>query len=174
MSTPMMAPLIAEMKHEFEATKRVLEAMPGDKLDWRPHPKSMSLGKLGMHIATATGGVTQMLMADTLDIAELRKRGVPEADSKRAILDAADENVAKAVELLEGWTDDFATGDWSLTNGGQPMMTAPRVAMLRMIAMSHVYHHRGQMTVYLRLLDAPVPSVYGPSADVDPFAQAKA
>lgn len=158
--------ILMELEQEAQATKRVLERVPADKLSWRPHAKSMSLGQLALHMATSIGQVAQM---STLDEIEIPKFGQPEATSTKEILDAFETSLAQAKEVLGGMDDAKVMGTWTAKAGGNVIMAVPRIGLLRTILLNHWYHHRGQMTVYLRLLDVPVPSVYGPTADENPF-----
>lgn len=159
-------PLIAELEQEAETTRRVLERIPEARLSWRPHPKSMSLGQLALHIATTPGGVAQVAAQDSMERPQFDR---PEPKSKREVLDALSQSVAAALEFLRGLDDARATQTWSMTLDGKPIFSLPRIGMVRTIMLNHWYHHRGEMQVYLRLLDVPVPAVYGPTADENPF-----
>lgn len=158
---------IAELTHEAEITRRVLSRLPEDKLTWKPHEKSMSLGMLGLHVAETPGQVAD-LITKSIDQPPSFDRGQPA--SKAGVLKALDASIANATARLAGWDDAAMGEEWSLTVGGQKVMALPRAGMVRAIMLNHWYHHRGQLTVYLRLLGEPVPSVYGPSADENPFA----
>jgi uncharacterized damage-inducible protein DinB len=159
---------IRELELEAKTTRRVLERVPTDKLTWKPHVKSMSLGRLAQHVATIPGSISGMAKLDSFDVEKFSEP--PALESTAAILAAFDESVVQAKTNL-GATDDAAMmTNWSFNMGGHPIMTVPRIAVYRSILLSHLYHHRGQLTVYLRLLDVPVPSIYGPSADENPFA----
>lgn len=159
--------LIAEIEQEAATTRRVLERVPEDKLGWQPHPKSMSLGQLALHIAQMTGQIVDLLAADVMELPQFGSP--PVAESSAQLLSAHDASVAHAKEALNGWDDARAISDWSLTKDGKTLMAMPRIGFMRGIGMNHLYHHRGQLSVYLRLLDVPVPSIYGPSADENPF-----
>jgi len=159
--------LIAEIEQEAATTRRVLERVPEDKLEWRPHPKSMSLGQLALHVAQTTGQVVDALAMDVMEAPEFGSP--PSAESSAQLLSAHDASVAHAIETLNGWDDARAVSDWSLTKDGETLMVIPRIGFMRGVGMNHLYHHRGQLSVYLRLLDVPVPSIYGPSADENPF-----
>jgi len=158
---------LSEMDQEAGATRRLLERLPEDKLSWKPHPKSMSLGKLAMHTARINGFIAGMGAKDTFEMAPVPE---PEPTTKAEILAAFEKSLADAKGLLNQVDDARALANWSMTMGGKTMMTMPRAALYRVIMCSHQYHHRGQLTVYLRLLDVPLPSVYGPSADENPWA----
>lgn len=157
---------LMELDNEAKTTRRVLERVPAAKLSWKPHAKSMSLGQLALHVASSPGAVAK-LAAASIDTPPSFSQ--PEAASSAEILEAHDASVASAKAAVNGWDDSKMMETWSMTVNGQVMMSMPRVALLRAIMLNHWYHHRGQLTVYLRLLDVPVPSVYGPSADESPF-----
>jgi uncharacterized damage-inducible protein DinB len=165
-------PLIAELEQEAESTRRVLERVPESELGWRPHEKSMSLGQLALHIATTPGGVAQIAELDSMERPNFNDR--PEAKSRREVLEALQQSVATAREFLRGLDDARATETWSMTWAGKPIFSLPRIGLVRTIMLNHWYHHRGEMQVYLRLLGVPVPSVYGPTADEDPFVASRA
>ena len=158
---------LAEMDQEAQTTRRVLERVPGDKLSWKPHTKSMSLGQLALHVATIPGGVAQILSNDSFEVPSFDQ---PAAKSATELIPALDESVRTAKQVLGGMEDSKLMGTWKLTKNGKELMAAPRVAMVRSIMLNHWYHHRGQLSVYLRELDVPVPSIYGPSADENPFS----
>jgi uncharacterized damage-inducible protein DinB len=162
-------PFLVELDQETATTRRVLERVPGDKLSWKPHAKSMSLGQLALHVATIPGAIAGFLMKDGLDIGGVSFEQ-PAAKSAAELLPALDESIKAAKEVLGGLDDQNATTIWKLTRGGKELFVAPRIAVARTIMLNHWYHHRGQLSVYLRLLDIPVPSIYGPSADENPFA----
>jgi uncharacterized damage-inducible protein DinB len=159
-------PLIAELEQEAESTRRVLERIPEARLSWRPHPKSMSLGQLALHIATTPGGVARVAAQDTMEKPQFDR---PEPKSKREVLEALEQSVASAMEFLRGLDDTRATQTWTMTSAGKPIFSLPRIGVVRTIMLNHWYHHRGEMQVYLRLLNVPVAPVYGPTADEDPF-----
>jgi uncharacterized damage-inducible protein DinB len=164
-------PLIAELEQEAETTRRVLERIPEARLSWRPHPKSLSLGQLALHVATIPGSVAQVAALDSMERPQFDR---PEPKSKREVLEALGPSVASAIEFLRGLDDARATQTWSMTLAGKPLFSVPRIGLVRTVMLNHWYHHRGEMQVYLRLLDAPVPPVYGPTADEDPFVASKA
>lgn len=161
--------LLAELDQEAATTRRVLERVPGDKLGWKPHAKSMSLGQLALHVATTPGAVAKLLSTDGLDLGGVNFEQAP-AGSAAELLPALDDSVKTAKEVLNGLDDQTAMTTWKLTRGAKEVFVAPRIAVARTIMLNHWYHHRGQLSVYLRLLDIPVPSIYGPSADENPFA----
>ena len=160
--------LLAEMDQEAQSTARVLERVPQAQLSWRPHAKSMSLGQLALHVATIPGNVAQL--ASHATIPEPPAFIQAEAATSAELVPALKASLAKAREVLGGMDDAKLMETWRLMSGGKELMALPRAAVIRMIMLNHWYHHRGQLLVYLRLLDVSVPSVYGPSADEDPFA----
>jgi uncharacterized damage-inducible protein DinB len=164
----MIDALLAELEQEAVTTRRVLERIPQAHLSWRPHPKSMSLGQLALHVATVPGDVAELAAIDT--ISEPPAFVQPEATTTDELVPSLTYSVAKAKRALGGFDDGRMTATWRLQSGGRDIMAMPRVAFVRAIMLNHWYHHRGQLLVYLRLLDQSVPSVYGPTADENPFA----
>ena len=159
--------ILAEMAVEAETTKGLFERIPEDKLSWRPHKKSRSLGQLALHIAQLPAVVCSLA---ELDVAEPPSLGnEPEAKSRKELMQTFDQSMASAREQLTKMDDERMLSPWTLQNHGKTIMSMPRTAFLRSILLNHNYHHRGQLTVYLRLLDVPLPFVYGPSADENPF-----
>jgi predicted dithiol-disulfide oxidoreductase (DUF899 family)/uncharacterized damage-inducible protein DinB len=162
-------PMLAEFRAEAAVTKRILQSVPGEKLGWRPHPKSMTLGQLAIHIATVPGSVASLAEGDGFDVSQA-KFVPPQPKDWQEIQTAFDESVRTSEAVLNGMTDEAARGDWTLKRGSTELFTQPRMGVLRSIMLNHWYHHRGQLSVYLRLLDVPVPVVYGPTADENPFS----
>jgi uncharacterized damage-inducible protein DinB len=160
--------LLAELDQEAPATRRVLERIPQAHLSWKPHPKSMSLGQLGLHVATLPGNVAELAAMDTIPAPPAFIQ--PEAATAAELVPSLTESVAKAKRALGGFDDEKMRAMWRLQNGGRDVLAMPRVAFVRAIMLNHWYHHRGQLLVYLRLLNQSVPSVYGPTADENPFA----
>jgi uncharacterized damage-inducible protein DinB len=161
------AALLPEYDHEMATARKLLERMPAEKEAWKPHAKSFSLGDLCLHLAQLPGWGKMALTTTELDLNPPGGPGFqpPKYESKEAMLETFDANVKSTREALAGASDaEFMVG-WTLKNGGASLFTIPRVAVVRTWVMNHVVHHRGQLSVYLRLLDVPVPSVYGPSAD---------
>jgi uncharacterized damage-inducible protein DinB len=159
--------MLQEFDNEAKTTRKVLERVPADKLAWKPHPKSMSLGTLALHVASAPGVIVGWCAADETNFTGEQ---APQAASTDQILSAHDNSVKTVKETLAQLGDQGLAGMWSAKAGGQTLMTMPKAALARAILMNHWVHHRGQLSVYLRLLDVPVPSIYGPSADENPFA----
>ena len=164
-------PLLMEFDRESVTTKTLLSRVPDDKLGWRPHAKSMTLGKLGMHLATIPAWIGSSLLGDGFDIAGGAADFSPKDPQGTAeILETFDRAAGQVKAAMSQLDDAAAMGMWTLTRNGATLMAMPRVAYVRTILLNHSYHHRGQLSVYLRLLDVPVPSIYGPSADENPFA----
>jgi len=159
--------ILMELDQEAQTTKRVLDRIPNDKLAWKPHPKSFSLGQLALHIAAAPGNVAAGAVPDTMEVPNFPR---PEPKSRQEILDTFSQSIESAKDALKNMDDAKLMSMWSLTKDGKVLMSVPRIGFIRSILMNHTYHHRGQLSVYLRLLDVPVPSIYGPSADENPFA----
>jgi len=159
-------PILMELDQEGQTTKRVLERIPDDKLSWKPHPKSFSLGQLGMHIASAPGNLAAAISMDSFEVPNFVQ---PSPATQKEILNAFTSSLENAKGTLGKMDDAKITAMWSLTKNGKVLMSVPRIGFVRSILMNHIYHHRGQLSVYLRLLDVPVPSIYGPSADENPF-----
>ena len=159
--------MLAELEQEAETTRRVLERIPQAHLSWKPHPKSMSLGQLALHVATVPGMVAELAALDT--VPEPPAFIQPEAATTSELVPSLTDSVAKAKRTLGGFADAKMSETWRLRSGGKEILAMPRAAFVRAIMLNHWYHHRGQLLVYLRLLNLPVPSVYGPTADENPF-----
>ena len=160
--------LLSELEQEAATTRRVLERIPQAHLSWKPHPKSMSLGQLALHVATVPGNVAELAARDT--IPEPPTFVQPEAATASELVPTLTASVAKAKQALGEFDDARMGAMWRLQKGGKDILAMPRVAVVRAIMLNHWYHHRGQLLVYLRLLNQSVPSVYGPTADENPFA----
>jgi uncharacterized damage-inducible protein DinB len=160
--------LLAELDQEAETTRRVLERIPQAHLSWKPHPKSFSLGQLALHVATVPGNVAELAAIDLVPNPPAFVQ--PEATTAAELVPTLKESVAKAKRALGGFDDAQMGATWRIQSGGRDLMAMPRVAFVRAIMLNHWYHHRGQLLVYLRLLNQSVPSVYGPTADENPFA----
>ncbi len=172
---PIIDSVLTELDQEAAITKRVLERVPGDRLTWKPHQKSMSLGQLALHVAMIPGEVAGMLVANEFEMTPAELNSIPAPPETPAdIMKAHEESLAKAKQILSGLDDTAVMTPWSLKVGSVVVFSAPKAGIVRSIVLNHWYHHRGQLSVYLRLLDVPVPSIYGPSADENPFAVAPA
>jgi len=161
----MIDQILEELDSESKTTARVLDRIPGDRLGWRPHTKSKSLGELAWHLASVPGRIgTIAAQGDSADVATLRPAPMP--DTAEGIRNGFDESVASGRKLLAGLSDAELSRPFTMRYGDKVLIQAPtRLQFLRRVLLNHAYHHRGQLTVYLRLLDVPVPSVYGPTAD---------
>jgi len=158
--------LIGELEQESDATRRVLERVPEDKLSWKPHAKSMSLGQLALHVAMIPGRIADLVSEPEREIPNVPR---PEAKSVEELTSTLSASVAHASEKLRGWGDEGLDVGLRLTRNGKTVLQMPRYNMIRAVMLNPWYHHRAQLTVYLRLLDVPVPAVYGASADEVPF-----
>jgi uncharacterized damage-inducible protein DinB len=163
----MTAAILQEFDTEAGTTRRVLERVPEDKLAWKPHPKSMSLGELAMHTAMTPGVICGWACEDET---KFTGEKTPAPASTADIVAAHDRSVKKVKDVVGRLGDEGLMANWKATMNGAPLLAMPKAALVRAIALNHWYHHRGQLSVYLRLLDVPVPSIYGPSADENPFA----
>jgi uncharacterized damage-inducible protein DinB len=159
--------LLPEFDQEMENTRKTLERVPEDKFDWKPHEKSTALGGLATHLANLPSWAALAINQSEFDMAPPGQGPikVPQATSRQEVLDAFEHNRAAAREAIAAVSDEHLMGSWSLLSDGNTLMTLPRIAVLRSFVMNHMIHHRAQLGVYLRLLDVPVPSIYGPSAD---------
>jgi uncharacterized damage-inducible protein DinB len=159
--------LLQELAQEAQTTRRVLERVPGDQLGWKPHAKSMSLGQLALHVATVPGNVAQITQQSPFQLPPFTQ---PSATSAAELVPALEESVAAATRVLRSLDDAGLGKIWQVVDGQREVMALPVGAVLRSIMLNHWYHHRGQLSVYLRQLGVAVPSIYGPSADENPFA----
>jgi uncharacterized damage-inducible protein DinB len=159
--------LLPEFDHEMANTRKVLERIPEDKLSWKAHPKSNTIGWVGAHLANIPSWTELMLTSDSLDIAPpgAEPYRTPPATTVKAILEQFDTNVAKGRAALAAARDEEFFKPWSLLSGGKTVFTMPRIAVLRSFVFNHSIHHRAHLCVYLRLNNVPVPGMYGPSAD---------
>lgn len=164
---PLVEPILSEFRDEVPAIRRVLERIPSDKLSWKPHPKSRSLGELAGHVANIPGMAEKIANLEQFEPGAGPPTVMNSADEIRA---AFEKNVRTAEEALTNLTGQRARGEWRLVFRGKEILRRPRLAALRTNMLNHLYHHRGQLSVYLRLLDVAVPVVYGPTADENPFA----
>ena len=160
---PIRDSLIAELEQEATTTRKALERVPEDKFDWKPHEKSMPLGRLVTHIAELPGWGKLTIGQDTLEIDSAFERTILKSVSE--ILQLFDKNVATFRELLTVTPDEEFGKTWTMTYSGKEVFSAPKLSVVRSMVMNHLVHHRGQLSVYLRLNDVPLPMTYGPSAD---------
>ncbi len=161
------ATILPEFDQEIAQTRKVLERVPEDKLDWRAHPKSNTIGWNANHLAEIPGWVEMTLTRSSLDIAPPGGQPYqsPRRTKRQEILDVFDKNVAAARQAIAAAKDETMAQPWSLLKAGQTLFTMPRAAVIRSFVLNHLIHHRAILCVYLRLNDIPVPGMYGPSGD---------
>lgn len=159
--------LLPEFDQEMAITRKFLERVPEGKGDWKPHEKSMPMGRLAGHLAELPGWAATSLTQDNFDFAPVGGSSYKPAvmTSRQQLLEMFDKSVATAREAIAAASDEKMMQPWSLLRAGTPIFTMPRAAVIRSFGLSHVIHHRAQLGVYLRMNDVPVPSTYGPSAD---------
>ena len=164
---PLSQALLPEFQHEMASLRRVIERIPAGRMDYRPHPKSFTLGDLANHLVTIPGWTISTLTRTELDfgLPETRANQPKPSDTVEGLLRTLDQGVEGALEVLAKTPDEAFQVVWTLKNEGQVILAMPRAAVYRSFVMNHLIHHRAQLAVYLRLLDVPVPSIYGPSAD---------
>ena len=168
-ATTIAGTMLQELEQEAATTRRLLERVPDSRTAWRPHEKSWTLGELAMHIAMVPGGVAEFV-ARPSPVQAPEFPDPPAAPNTAELLRRFDESMAKARTVLTGMDDAAASEMWRMVNGQRDVMAMPRAAFMRAILLNHWYHHRGQLSVYLRFLGVPLPSIYGPTADENPFA----
>jgi uncharacterized damage-inducible protein DinB len=161
--------LLQELEQEAKTTRRVMERVPDDKLTWRPHHKARTLGQLALHVAIAPGGVAQLIASPSPAQAPQFATD-PSPASAAELMPTLEDSLATAKKVLGGMDDAAVMATWRMMAGEREVLAVPRVVLLRSLLLNHWYHHRGQLTVYLKELDVPIPSIYGPSADENPFA----
>jgi len=164
------AEFLPEFDLEMASTRRTLERIPEDKLTWKPHEKSMLLGRLASHLAELPGIGARVMTSDTFDVTnqgELAPKPTF-AESQKHVLEVFDKNVAELRAAIVDASDERWAGNWTLTLGDKKFYDGPRIMAVRRMMLSHMIHHRAQLGVYLRLNDVAVPSVYGPTADERP------
>jgi uncharacterized damage-inducible protein DinB len=159
--------LVQELEQEAQTTRRVLERVPGDRLAWKPHDRSMSLGQLALHIASMPGAIAEITQISPFPVPEFEQ---PSAKSATELVPTLEQSVVKARSILQKLDDADLAKIWRVMEGDRQVMALPVGAALRTLMLNHWYHHRGQLSVYLRQVGVPVPSIYGPSADENPFA----
>jgi uncharacterized damage-inducible protein DinB len=160
--------MLPEFDQEMQNTRKVLERIPDEKWNWKPHDKSGTLGWYAGHIALLPGWTTMTINTEEFDYAPVGKPSQyqpPKIENRKDALEAFDKECGEARAALAGASDADMMKGWTLQAGGQTIFTMPRVACIRGMVMNHLIHHRAQLTVYYRLLDVPVPGLYGPSAD---------
>jgi predicted dithiol-disulfide oxidoreductase (DUF899 family)/uncharacterized damage-inducible protein DinB len=167
-TSTILDPMLSEFREEAETTRRILSRVPDEKLTWKPHAKSMSLGQLANHIAMVPGNLAKITQLEGLDVSQA-KFNPPQPESVEEVQATFEQSARDVESCLTGMTDETARENWRLSKGDKQLFTKPRVSVMRSIMLNHWYHHRGQLSVYLRLLDVPVPVVYGPTADENPF-----
>ena len=160
---PIAQILLPEFDQEMKSTRKLLECVPDGKFEYKPHEKSMSLGRLSAHVAELPSYLTATLKLERLDMTGEEKPFSPA--TRKELLDAFDKHTAEARELLSKASDEDLAKIWTLTYKGQQIFSMPRAAVLRSMCLSHLYHHRGQLGVYLRMNNVAFPGMYGPSAD---------
>ena len=156
--------IAAELKQEAATTRKMLERLPASEFDWKPHEKSMSLSRLATHVIEMTGWVGETVTSDEIDFSTM-DYAAPSAASTEQLVEMFDKEVAKCYDALNGVTDEHFMQPWTLRNSELVYFTMHRIAVIRGMCLNHMVHHRGQLSVYMRLKDIPVPSIYGPSAD---------
>ena len=156
--------LLPEFDHEVGTTRRVLERVPENQWDWTPHEKSMKMGRLACHVAEMPMFATSIAKSDTMDFAKGDYKTI-EAANRQQLLDAFDKVTSEARTAIAGLSNEEFMKPWSLQNDGKTLLSMPKAVVLRSFMMNHLIHHRGQLSVYLRLTNTPVPSIYGPSGD---------
>jgi uncharacterized damage-inducible protein DinB len=161
-----VAEILEEFDQESATTRRVLERVPDDQLTWKPHTKSMTLGRLAIHVAMGPGLICEWALQDSLEKPGMTE--LPQPASRGEILATHEESTKKVKAALSTIGDAGLGRTWHLKRDGETVMALPKGKLIRLIALNHNYHHRGQLSVYLRLLNVAVPSIYGPSADEAP------
>jgi uncharacterized damage-inducible protein DinB len=157
--------LLPEFDREMGLTRRLLERVPDGQFAWKPHEKSMTLGRLAEHLAELPGWAKVSILDGGIDMSMSRPPDYVPPATRAAVLAMFDKNVTESRTALTGRTDAELMAPWTLKAQGKEIFTMPKAIVLRGFVMNHLIHHRGQMTVYLRLQDVPLPSIYGPSAD---------
>jgi len=163
--------LLGEFDQEMANTRKVLERVPEDKFGWKPHPKSGTMIWLAGHVANLAGWGAFTIQSEQLDLMPGGKRlePPPAPKNRQELLELFEKQKGESRKALEGVSDEDLREPWTLLNNGQKIFTMPRLAVLRVVVMNHMIHHRGELLVYLRLNDVPLPGLYGPSADEGSF-----
>ena len=163
---PTIHEFVEELDREAPVTRRTLEQVREDKLDWKPHPRSQSLGQLAYHVANVPGTLGELSLLTDFDVSFVVPR--PSVANRAELLKVHDESIARARSVLNGMTDADLSIPWRMMQGKTEIASMPRGVFLRSVLFNHWYHHRGQLTVYLRETDSKVPAIYGGSADEVP------
>ena len=163
-STNIANGILGELEQENKTTRTILERIPAEKFDYKPHEKSMTMIRLAAHVVEMLSWVNMTCTTDELDFAATDYKPF-EAQTTAELLEYHDKIVAETIETLKNTSDEDMRKPWSLKNGETTYFTLPKIAAIRTMCLNHIWHHRGQLSVYLRLNDIPVPSIYGPSAD---------
>ncbi|HEX8246807.1 MAG TPA: DinB family protein [Pyrinomonadaceae bacterium] len=159
--------LAQELQHEAQSTRKMLERVP-DRFEWQPHAKSMKLGRLATHVAEISQWTRSIVTQDELDFAKSDYKPVT-LNSSTELVELFDKTINDSVELLQNASDADLMRNWQLRNGEKVLLEMPKAMVVRSMVLNHLIHHRGQLSVYLRLNDVPLPSVYGPTADEQMF-----
>ena len=159
--------MLSEFDEEMKNTRKILERCPDANWNWKPHAKSGTLGWLAAHVGTVPQWITMTIQTEELDYAPVGGPAYepPKISNRTELLAAFDKGSGEARAALAAVSDQELMKNWKLLAGGQEVLTLPRLACIRGMCLNHLYHHRGQLTVYFRLLGIPVPGIYGPSAD---------
>ena len=165
---PLIDALLPEFDREMGQTRKVLDRVPEGQFDWRPHPTSMTLGRLAEHLAEMPQSATIAMAQDGIEMTTARPPDYRSPATRAEVLAMFDANLRTGRGHLVNKTDGEFDAPWTLTAGGKQMFTMPKATVLRVFVINHMVHHRGQMTVYLRMLGVPIPSIYGPSGDEQP------
>lgn len=163
---PIRDALLPEYDHEMATTRRLLDRVPVGQFAWKPHERSMTLGELATHLSNLPFWGSAILREDSFDLADpVANTRAQVPPTREALLNQFDEKVAAARQLIAAAGDPEMLARWTLKRGGEEIFSMPRVAALRSFVMNHSIHHRGQLSVYLRLQNVPLPAMYGPTAD---------
>lgn len=157
--------LLPEFDHEMKTTRRLLERVPDEALGWKPHEKSMSLAQLSAHVANLPSWAQTIMGADSFDLASMATDTRPKLPSREWLLSDFDTKATAARKVFAEATDPEFLARWTLKKDGEEMFSLPRISAIRSFVMNHIIHHRGQLSVYLRMRNVPVPPIYGPTAD---------
>jgi uncharacterized damage-inducible protein DinB len=158
--------LLQELEYEAKTTRRVLERIPDEHLTWRPHETARTLGELALHVAVVPGAIAGLASQSEVQVPDFVEQ---RPASAAELVSSLDSSIAKAKSLLDGMDDATLMSSWRMMQGDREIFSLPRLMLLRSVMLNHWYHHRGQLTVYMRELGIPIPSIYGPSRDENPF-----